>query len=106
MQHIQTKTILNYIGKDYFKGKLEAYQKETNMKSVSFKTVYKPFVLTFGLDKLDSNYYVNLLNPNYKKLYITIKNELLKSNPDNYVIHNLARVTGNDSFGKLLYCLP
>ncbi len=97
------KTILNYIGKDYFKGKIEAHQKETNIKSISFKTIYKPFIITFGFGELDDNYYVNLSNPNYKKLYVTLFNEILRSNPDNYVIHNLARVTTNRSFAEMIF---
>ena len=93
--------IIKYIiGDKLFNGILDNYQNK--MWTVLFKSATTDIVLTFGYDDIVLHNYINIKKCNYKNLVKQLIKEVLLSNPDNYIIENLTKVTGNKEFSKLL----
>lgn len=96
-----SETILNYIGQDHFLGKLESNERIIDMKTILFETIGSPITITLGYENLNHKYYINILNPDFNRIYQILVKDLLCRNPDDYILHNLARVT-EISFAKLI----
>ena len=71
------------------------------MKTILFETIGPPITITFGYENLNHKYYINILNPDFNRIYQILVKDLLCRNPDDYILHNLARVT-EISFAKLI----
>lgn len=93
--------IIKYIiGDQLFNGFLSNYQNK--IWTIIFKSATTDILLTFGYDDIVLHNYINVKNCNYKKLVRQLIKEFLLSNPDNFIIENLTKVTGSKEFSKLL----
>lgn len=92
--------ILNIIGDKIFNGQL---QDSTNkIWTILFKSTTTNIVFTFGYDDITLNNYINIKNCDYKKVAKRFIKEILLSNPDNFIIENLTKVTNSKTFSELL----
>jgi hypothetical protein len=94
------KIIKDIIGKQLFNGILTEFNNK--LWIIKFKSNTSIFVLTFGYENIDMTNYVNIKNCNYKTIIKNMIKEILLSNPDNFIIENLTKVTGSKSFSQLL----
>jgi hypothetical protein len=122
INYLETKQPLFYnimikmIGKSHFNGKLVDYENITKLMSI----MYDNIIISYGYENIntDSNLYVNLNNVNNvnnNSLYESIKTAYLMKDIDTFIIYNLTKITGNESFSKLLvlshnkkenFCIP
>lgn len=92
--------ILNIIGNNIFNGIMDS--NDYKIYNVIFNTAISNFVLTFCYESLDTPFCVNFLEYNHSKIYKEIETKILLSNPDNYVVEHLSKVTKSKSFAQLL----
>jgi len=98
---IHYNTIIRMIGKEHCNGMMVSYEKGINIMMIK----YDNFVISYGYDKMESEMYVCIDKQNtqtFKKLAEDIFQAMLRTNVDEYVIYNLTKITGNESFAKML----
>jgi hypothetical protein len=98
---IHYNTIIRMIGKEHCNGMMVSYEKGINIMMIK----YDNFVISYGYDKMESEMYVCMDKQNthtFKKLAEDIFQAMLRTNVDEYVIYNLTKITGNESFAKML----
>jgi hypothetical protein len=94
-------TIVKMIGKEHCNGMMAGYEKGFNIMMIK----YDNFYISYGYDIMENQMYVPLSQINksiFKKLAEDIFQSMLRTNVDEYVIYNLTKITGNDSFAKML----
>jgi hypothetical protein len=104
--YLSTKNSKNYniikdiIGEELFNGILTDFN--NNTWTIKFNSYTSTTILTFGYEDIDLNNYINIKKCNYKKVIKNMIKEILFSNPDNFIIENLTKITGSKSFAQLL----
>lgn len=101
----ESKTINHYIGIQIFKGRVSYCIENPFSLLIEFYTPTRPFFIGFNNISSEPNF-INLENTNNKdQLDVLVKflvERILMSNPENYMIHNMTRVTGNEIFAKMI----
>ena len=109
---VDSRSILNYMGGDiFFAGYLSTFVTNPFMLSISFDTEYKPF--TIGISKNTSQYfkysgYIDMtseetINFSIPYIYEDLCKKILYNDEKKFVIINLTRVVGNQSFAEMLF---
>ncbi len=98
---IHHNTIINMIGKNQCNGTMSGYDKMINIIMIKYDNIN----ISYGYDIMETDMYVCLNDidkKTFKKLAEDIFQTLLRMNVDEYVIYNLTKITGNESFAKML----
>jgi hypothetical protein len=104
----ESNKILAYLqrdSKDYFVGKFHHILiiKDIWVMTVSFNNSVDDLIISFGNDS--ENNVINVLDTSteyLKEVYKHLKQEILMKNPDRFILKNLTRVTGNETFAKMI----
>ena len=97
------KVVIGYIGDNVFNGELEEYNSMFKLYTIKFTYLGNIFNLSFGYSQLSHDYYCDFNNPTYKEIYNKIVYDTLLKTPQDFVIHNLTKITGSKPFATLLF---
>jgi hypothetical protein len=98
---IHYNTIINMIGRIQCNGIMAGYDKMINIIMIKYDNIN----ISYGYDIMETEMYVCLNDidkKTFKKLAEDIFQTLLRMNVDDYVIYNLTKITGNESFAQML----